>query len=75
MPAALGASDGAMRDGVNQGEGILLAILWEGEDLLDGVYRPSQDNFLRAPGGVAFAELLEGYWFLPCSVVLVVWLE
>ena len=53
----------------------MLAIIWEGEDLLDGVNRPSEDNFLRAPGGVAFAELLEGYWFFPCSFVLVIGLE
>ena len=58
--------------GVDQGEEIVLAIIWEGEDLLDGVNRPSEENFLRAPGGVAFAELLEGYWFFPCSVFLVI---
>ena len=33
------------------------------------------DDFLRAPGGVAFVELLEGYWFFPCSFVLVIGLE
>ena len=75
MPAAPGASAGARRDGVKQGEEISLAILQEGEDLLDDVYLPSKDNFLRAPGGVAFEELLEGDWFLPRSVVLVVGLE
>ena len=47
-------------------------IIWEGEDFLDGVICPSEDDFLRATGGVAFAELLEGYWFFPCSVVLVI---
>ena len=50
----------------------MLAIIWDGEDLIDGVNRPSKENFLRAPGGVAFAELLEGDWFFPCSVVLAV---
>ena len=50
----------------------MLAIIWDGEDLIDGVNRPSKDNFLRAPGGVAFAELLEGDWLFPCSVVFVV---
>ena len=50
----------------------MLVIIREGDDLLDGVYCPSEDYFLRAPGGVAFAELLEGDWFFPCSVVLVV---
>ena len=44
-------------------------IIREGEDLLDGVYHPSKDEFLRAPVGVAFAELLEGDCFFPCSVV------
>ena len=53
----------------------MLAIIWDGEDLIDGVNRPSKENFLRAPGGVAFAELLEGDLFLPCSVVFVVRLE
>ena len=50
-------------------------IIREGDDLLDGVYCPSEDYFLRAPGGVAFAELLEGDWFFPCNVVLVVTTE
>ena len=59
MPAPLGASADARRDGVKQGEEISFAIFQEGEDLLDGVNRPSEDNFLRAPGGVAFAEILE----------------
>ena len=72
MTAAPGAPTGARRDGVEQVEEITLVILWEGEDLIDGVYFPSKDNFLRAPGGVAFVELLEGDWVLPCSVVLVV---
>ena len=49
----------------------MLAIIRDGEDFLDGVYHPSEEDFLRAPGGVAFAEFLEGDWFLPCSVVLV----
>ena len=40
--------------------------------MLARVYCPSEDDFLRAPGGVAFAELLDGDWFLLCSVVLVV---
>ena len=40
--------------------------------MLDGVNRPLEDDFLRAPGGVAFADLLEGDWFFPCSVILVV---
>ena len=47
-------------------------IIREGEDLLDSVNRPSKEEFLRDPGGVAFAELLEGDWFFPFSVVLVV---
>ena len=61
--------------GVDQGEESALAIIWEGEDLLDGVNRPSEDNFMHAPSGIAFAELLEEDWFFPCSVVLVVGLE
>ena len=72
MPAAPGALAGAGKDGVEQGEETALTILREGEDLLDVVYRPSKNDFLRAPGGVVFAELLEGDWFLPRSVVLVV---
>ena len=60
-----GASAGAGRDGVEQVKEIALAILREDEDLLYGVYCPSKDNFLRAPGGIAFAEILEGDWFLP----------
>ena len=43
--------------------------------MLDGVNFPSENNLLCAPGGVSFAELLEGDWFLPCSVVLVISLE
>ena len=58
--------------GVEQGEDILLLIIWEGEHLLDGVNRPSKDNFMCAPGDIAFAELLEGYWLFPFRVVLVV---
>ena len=72
MPAPPGALDGAGGDGVDQGEEVALAIIWEGEDFLDGVNRRAKDDLLHAPGGVAFGELLEGYWFLPCSVVLVI---
>ena len=61
-----------MGDGVEQGEEVALTLVWDGEDLLAGVNRPSKENFLRDTGGVAFAELLEGDWFFPCSVVLVV---
>ena len=75
MTATPVASAGAGRDGVKQGEEIALAIIREGEDLLDSVYHPSEDNFLHDPGGVAFAELLEGDWLFPCRVVLVVGLE
>ena len=35
--------------------------------MFDRVNFPAKDEFLRAPGGVAFVELLEGDWFLPCS--------
>ena len=45
-------------------------VFWEGEDLFDGVNRPAEDDLLRVSGSIAFAELLEGDWFLPCSVVL-----
>ena len=47
-------------------------IVWEGEDLLHCVDRPAEDDLLCEPGGVTFAELLEGYWLLPCNVLLVV---
>ena len=40
--------------------------------MLYGVNRPAKDNLLCDSGGVAFAELLEGDWFVPCNVVLVV---
>ena len=72
MLATPGALAGAGRDGVEQVEEIALVIIQEGEDLLDDVNRPSEDAFMRDPGGVAFAEILEGDWFLPCSVVLVI---
>ena len=72
MSVTPGSLDGAGRDGVDQGEEIFLVIIREGEELLDGVYHPSKEDFLRAPGGFAFADLLEGDWFLPCSFVLVV---
>ena len=75
MPATPGASAGAGRDGVEQGEEIALEIIQEGDDLLDCVYRPLEEDFMRAPGGVAFAQLLEGDWFFPCSIVLAVGLE
>ena len=39
--------------------------------MLHCVNRPAKDDLLCAPGGVAFAELLEENWFLLCSVVLV----
>ena len=75
MPAPPGSSAGAGGDDVEQGEKIALAIIWEGEDFLDSANQPFEYDFLRAPGGVAFVELLEGDWFFPCSVVLVVGLE
>ena len=59
-------------DGFEQGNEVGLAIVWEGEDLLHCVDFPAEDDLLCAPGGVAFVELLEGDWFLPCDVVLVV---
>ena len=40
--------------------------------MFENVYFPSKDNFLCDPGRVAFDELLEGDWFFPCSVILVV---
>ena len=40
--------------------------------MLDGVNRPAEYELLRAPGVVAFVGILEGYWFLPYSVVLVI---
>ena len=58
MPAPPGASAGAGGDGVNQGGEVALALFWEGEDLFDGVNRLAEDNLLRDPGGVAFAEIL-----------------
>ena len=61
--------------GFEQGKEVVLSILWEGEELLHCVDRPAEDDLLCAPGGGAFAELLEGDWFLPCNVVLVVWAE
>ena len=72
MPAPPGASSGIGGYGVEQGDETALAIIREDEELLDGVNQPSEDDFLRAPGGVAFAEILEGDWFLTCNVVLVV---
>ena len=75
MPEPPGTSVGAGGDGVDQGEDVALAIFWESEDFLDSVNLPANDDLLLAPGGVAFAELLEGYLFLPCSVVFVVRLE
>ena len=72
MPASPGTSAGTGGDGFEQGKEVGLTIVWEGEDLLRGVDRAAEDNFLCAPGGVAFAELLEGDWFLPCDAVLVV---
>ena len=72
MPVPPGALSGPGEDGFEQGEEVTLAIFWEGEDLLDGFNRPDKNNLLRAPGGVTFAELLDGYWFLLCSVVLVI---
>ena len=72
MPATPGVSAGAGSYCVKWGEEIALTIIREGKDLLDSFYRPSEDNFLRAPFGVAFVELLEGYWFFPFHVVLFV---
>ena len=40
--------------------------------MLYSINLPAEDNLLCAPGGVTFADILEGYWFLPCDVVLVV---
>ena len=70
MPELPGASAGAGGGGVEQGKEVSLAVFWEGYDLFDGVNRPAEDNIMCAPGGVTFAELLEGDWFLPCSVSL-----
>ena len=70
MPVPPGASDGAGRDGGKQGKEVALAIFWEGEDLFDGVNFAAKDNLLHTPGGVAFAELLDGDYFFLCSVVL-----
>ena len=75
MPASLGASAGTGGGGFEQGKEVGLAIVWEGEDLLHCVDCPAKDDLLRAPGGVAFTELLKGDWLLPCNVVLVVWAE
>ena len=72
MPETPGASAGAGRNGVNKGEETALAVIQEIEYLLDSVYCPYEDNFLRAPVSLAFAELLEGDLFFPCSVVLFV---
>ena len=75
MPAFLGASDGTVGDGLEQGKEVCLAIAWEGEDLLHCVDHLDKDDLLRDPGGVTFAELLKGDWSLPYNVVLVVWAE
>ena len=75
MPDPPGASAGAWGDGVKQGKEVPLTFFWEGEDLFDGANRPDEDDLLRAPDGVAFAELLEVDWLLPCSVFLSINLE
>ena len=72
MPASLGASSDTGGSGFEQVKEVGLAIVWEGEDLLHCVDCPAKDDLLCAPGGVAFAELLEEDWFLPCNVVLIV---
>ena len=72
MPEPPGALAGAGGYGVDKGEDVALAIFWEVDDLFYGVNCPAKDNLMRAPGGVAFVDLLEGYWFLPYSVVLVI---
>ena len=72
MPAYASRNAGTGGGVFEQGKEVGLAIVWEGEDLLHYVDRPAEDDLLHAPGGVAFAELLKGYWFLPCNVVLVV---
>ena len=72
VPAFLGALAGTGGGGFEQGKEVGLAIVLEGEDLLHCADRPAKDDLLCAPGGVAFVELLEGDWFLPCNVVLVV---
>ena len=61
--------------GFEQGKEVGLVIVWEGEYLLHCVNCLSEDNLLCASGGVAFAELLEGDWFLLCNVFLVVGTE
>ena len=71
MPASLGASAGTGGDGFEQGNEVSLSIIWEGEDLLHCVDRPAKNDLLFDPGDVAFAELLEGDWFLPLNAVLV----
>ena len=75
MLELLVASDGTRGDGFEQGKEVGLAIVWESDDFLLCVDLPSKDEFLCAPGRVAFAELLEGYWFLLCNIVLVVQAE
>ena len=72
MTASLGASAGTGGGGFEQGNEVGLAIVWKGEDLLHYVDRPAKNDLLFAPGGVDFANLLEGYWFLPFNIILVV---
>ena len=72
MPALTGALDGTGKDGVYQGQEVGLAVIWESEELLHSVDCPADDDLLFAPGGVAFAELLERDGLLPCDVVLVI---
>ena len=70
MPAPPGASSGAGGDGFEQGLEVPIVLFWEGEDLIDGVNRPSKDKLLHAPGRVGFADIFEGDWILLCSVIL-----
>ena len=70
MPAPPVASAGVGGGGVEQDKKVALVVFWEGDDLFDSVNRPAEDDLLRTPGGVAFAELFEQDWLLSCSVVL-----
>ena len=46
-----------------------------GWDLIYHINHPAKHDFLHAPDDVAFAKLLERYWFLACSVIFRFWAE
>ena len=75
MPASLGALSGTGGGGFEQGNEVGLSIVCEDEELLHCVNRPAKNDLLFAPGDVAFADLIEGDWFLPLNVVLAVRME